>query len=89
MRFISSKLSLEQKYSYLELMRRIYAANNHMFWYNGGTLAPNSNAKVPNEVIPEKNITSSSSLWVFQELSGNLPVYDPRVLALIEQMRGK
>jgi hypothetical protein len=36
--------------------------------YNGGALATNSNAKIPNEVTlaAEKNVTSS--LWVFQEL---------------------
>ena len=74
-RYILSKptwtqLFLEQKYS--RLLHRIYTADNHLFQYNGGALTPNSNAKVPNEVTAEKNVTSSSSLWVFQELSGDV-----------------
>ena len=74
-RFISSKLSqLFLKQKYLCLMHRIYTADNHLFKYNGGALTPNSNAKVPNEVTAERNATS---LWVFQELSDDLPTTTP------------
>ena len=82
MRLISSKLSqtfLEQKYSCL--MRRIYTADDHSFQYNGGA---NSNGKIPNEVTAEKNVTSS--LWVFQELSGDLPTPTPYSVSCLHSL---
>ena len=56
-------------------MGRIYSADDRSFQYNGGALTPYSNTKVPNEVTAEKSVTPS--LWVFQELSGDLPTSTP------------
>jgi hypothetical protein len=75
-RLISSKLLqpfLKQNYSCL--ICRIHTADNRLFQYNGGALSPNSNATVPKEVTAEK--TTTPSLWVFQELNGDLPTPTP------------
>ena len=52
-----------------------------MFQYNGDTLAPILNAKVPNEVAVEKNVTPS--LWAFQESSG-LPTQTPYSVSYLQ-----
>jgi hypothetical protein len=45
--------------------------------YNGSALAINSNAKIPNEVTLAAEKNATSSLCVFQELSGDLPTPTP------------